>query len=256
MTDIASHRQFQKLKAHIFESKIDAGIAAAKNGADLIRKAIADRGEASIIVATGASQFEMLTQLVQEPDIDWYHVTAFHLDEYVDLPITHPASFRGYLWQRFVSQLPTPLKAFHYLNGDQNVAQECARVGDLIKQHTIDVAFVGIGENGHLAFNDPPADFKASEPFREVDLDEKCRLQQFNEGWFPSLESVPRRAITMTIPQIMKSTAIICTVPDERKALAVQHCLRGEVSPQWPASILQQHDHVDVYLDAPAAQSL
>jgi glucosamine-6-phosphate deaminase len=149
-----------------------------------------------------------------------------------------------------------PLKAFHYLNGDQESAKECAHVGRLLQENPIDVAFVGIGENGHLAFNDPPADFAVSEPFQEVDLDEKCRLQQFNEGWFPSLESVPRRALTMTIPQILKSAAIVCTGPDERKAIAVERCLRGEVTPHWPASILQQHNHVDVYLDVPASQRL
>jgi glucosamine-6-phosphate deaminase len=152
--------------------------------------------------------------------------------------------------------LPTPLRAFHFLNGDVDSDAECRRVGELIRNHPIDVAFIGIGENGHLAFNDPPADFNASEPFQVVELDDLCRMQQYKEGWFSSLESVPRQALTMTIPQILKSASIVCTVPDERKALAVRHALEGEVSPQWPASILQTHKDVTVFLDPSAASLL
>jgi glucosamine-6-phosphate deaminase len=158
----------------IFSNKVESGATAAADGAALIRQAIAERGRAVIIVATGASQFEMLTALIQQPDIAWDKVTAFHLDEYVGLPITHPASFRLYLWQRFVSKLPVPLAAFHYLNGENDPHQECARVGALIQPETVDVAFVGIGENGHLAFNDPPADFETKQPYLVVELDDAC----------------------------------------------------------------------------------
>lgn len=242
---------------HIHPSKDEAGRAAAKAGAEVIRQAIAEHGKAFIIVATGASQFEMLSNLVREDDIDWYCVTAFHLDEYVGLPISHPASFRRYLWDRFIKQLPAPLRMFHFLNGDAaDLQTECNRVGKLIQDYTIDVAFVGIGENGHLAFNDPPADFCTDKAYIVVELDHKCRLQQFNEGWFPDLESVPSEAITMTVPQIMKSTSIICTVLDERKAEAVNNCFSNEVSPARPASVLQRHKGTKIYLDENAASLL
>jgi glucosamine-6-phosphate deaminase len=240
----------------IFSNKIEAGSTAAADGAALIRAAISERGRAAIIVATGASQFELLTALTQEPDIAWDRVTAFHLDEYVGLPITHPASFRLYLWQRFVSKLPLPLAAFHYLNGESNPLQECARVGALLQQETIDVAFVGIGENGHLAFNDPPADFETTQPYLVVELDEACRQQQYGEGWFRSLDAVPTQAISMSIQEILRSRAIICTVPDQRKANAVRACLEGPISPLAPASILREHGACSVYLDPPAASLL
>lgn len=236
--------------------KAELGKAAAAAGAKVVREAIAARGAANIIVATGASQFEMLTQLVAKPDIDWHRVTAFHLDEYVGLAITHPASFRCYLWQRFVSRLPLPLCAFHYLDGESDPQAEAVRVSEIIRQHPIDVAFVGIGENGHLAFNDPPADFETEEPYLVVELDEACRRQQLGEGWFATLGEVPQQAISMSVRQIMKSRAIICTVPDERKAEAVRNAVEGGVTPQVPASILQQHEHVKLFLDPPAASLL
>src|SRR5436189_4918275 len=159
----------------------------------------------------------MLSNLVQAKDIAWNNVTAFHLDEYVGVPITHGASFRKYLWERFVSKLPLPLAAFHYLNGEGDCQAECERVGKIISQHPIDVAFVGIGENAHLAFNDPPADFETEEPYIIVELDEPCRQQQFGEGWFKSFEEVPGWAISMSVKQILQSKHIICSVPDERK---------------------------------------
>lgn len=237
-------------------TKSDMGADAASFGAGFIRDAIAQRGEANIIVATGASQFEMLEALIAEPDIAWNRVTAFHLDEYVGLPLDHPASFRLYLWQRFASQLPQPLCAFHYLNAETAPLDECARVGSILRSHPIDVAFVGIGENGHLAFNDPPADFETEEPYIVVELDEACRRQQLGEGWFPTLNDVPEQAISMSIRQIMLSKAIACTVPDERKAAAVQRCVEGEVDPTAPASILRQHPASVLFLDGPAASKL
>ena len=232
------------------------GKAAANAGAAIIRQAIEKNSFANIIVATGASQFEMLDELVAAEDIAWQHVSVFHLDEYVGLPVTHPASFRNYLWNRFAKRLPVPTAGFHYLNGDSAPENECARVGDLIKQIEIDVAFVGIGENGHLAFNDPPADFETDVPYLVVELDLACREQQLGEGWFPSLADVPTKAISMSIKQIMKSKSIVCTVPDKRKANAVKHCIEGEVSPTWPASILQNHDRCRFFLDRPAASDL
>ena len=239
-----------------FDSKEKMGLAAAAWGAERIRAAIAERGEANIIVATGASQFEMLSALVDQADIPWDRITAFHLDEYVGLPLTHPASFRLYLWNRFVSQLPLPIRQFHYLNAEENCEAECDRIGKLLAQHPVDVAFVGIGENGHLAFNDPPADFETEQPYLVVELDDACRKQQLGEGWFPTFDDVPKQAISMSVKQILKSNAIVCTVPDERKAEAVRGSVEGEVTPDVPASILQTHSNVELFVDTPAASLL
>lgn len=240
----------------ICSSTAELGERAADHGARLIREAIATADEATIIVATGASQFEMLAALVAAPDVRWDKVTAFHLDEYIGVPITHPASFRRYLWERFASRLPLPLAAMHFINGEGDPQRECERVGHLIRGRTIDVAFVGIGENGHLAFNDPPADFEANAPYLVVNLDEACRRQQLGEGWFATFEDVPRQAISMSIRQIMKSRAIIASVPDARKAEAVRRCVHGDVSPRAPASILQRHPDVSLYLDPDSASLL
>ena len=240
----------------ILRTRAACGKAAAAYGAERIRAALKSQGQARIIVATGASQFEMLKALVAEPGIDWSRVTGFHLDEYVGLPITHPASFRNYLWKRFVSQLPLPLAAFHFLDAETDPEKECRRVGRLIQAAPIDVAFVGIGENGHLAFNDPPADFKTKQPYLVVDLDAACRKQQLGEGWFPTLKAVPRQAVSMSIRQIMAACAIVCTVSDARKAQAVKDCLAGPVTNRHPASILQEHPDTQVFLDKPAASLL
>ena len=232
------------------------GETAASKGAEFIRAAIEEKGSACIIVATGASQFEMLSSLVAQPDIDWSRVTAFHLDEYIGLPAEHQASFRRYLKERFVDKL-TDLHEFHYIQGDsEDPDAECIRVGDLIAEVDIDVAFVGIGENGHLAFNDPPADFDTEKAYLIVNLDEKCRKQQMGEGWFKSLEEVPERAISMSIRQIMKSNHIIATVPDERKAQAVKDVLEQSVSNHCPSTILKNHNSCYLFLDNPSASLL
>ncbi len=239
----------------VCESKIDLGREAAQRGAQFIRDAIAAHGEAHIVVATGASQFQTLAALVEAHDLDWSRVTAFHLDEYVGMAPSHPASFRRYLEERFLSKLPVPPRAFHPVGGQGDPQAECKRLNALISRAPIDVCFVGIGENGHLAFNDPPADFDTEDPFIVVELDEDCRRQQMGEGWFLDLNAVPRRAISMSIRQIMSAKAVICSVPDERKARAVQLCLGGPVTPLAPASILQHHPEALIYLD-PASASL
>jgi glucosamine-6-phosphate deaminase len=244
------------MNTHISANKDLSGKEASALGAKYIRAAIKEKGLANIIVATGASQFEMLSHLIVEPDIAWNKVTAFHLDEYVGLTITHPASFRLYLWQRFASKLALPLKAFHYVNAETNPQKECDRLGEIIRQHPIDVAFVGIGENGHLAFNDPPADFETEKAYLVVNLDEACRKQQMGEGWFKTLNDVPKQAISMSCREIMKSGAIICTVPDERKARAVQGCVEGPVTNMMPGSILQKHGTCDLFLDTASASRL
>jgi len=234
------------------ENKQLLGLKAANRGAELIRKAIRHNGQANIIVATGASQFEMLNELVKE-DVDWSVVTAFHLDEYIGISENHPASFRKYLKERFVDLIS--LKEFNYVNGETDPSAECIRLGKLISEHPIDVAFIGIGENGHLAFNDPPADFETEEPYLVVKLNDACRRQQLGEGWFPTFNDVPEKAISMSIRQIMKSKAIICTVPDERKATAVHDTILNEISPECPATILRTHPNAVLLLD-PAAASL
>ncbi len=244
------------MEKYIFDTKNEMGLAAANAGAEVIRKAIAEKGRANIIVATGASQFEMLSALTKAEGIDWGRVTMFHLDEYVGMSETHPASFRKYLRERFVEKLPVPLKAANFVNAETNPQAECDRLGRIIADYPIDVAFVGIGENCHLAFNDPPADFDTEDAYIVVALDEKCRLQQLGEGWFATLNDVPTQAISMSIRQIMKSGSIIVTVPDERKAQAVKNTLAEGVSPMRPAGILKLHPSCKLYLDKPAASLL
>jgi len=242
------------MKIEIYNTPHKLGVASGKKAAQLINEAIETNGTANIILATGTSQFETLKQLLSE-DIDWSKITMFHLDEYIDLPITHPASFRKYLQERFISKVPS-LKAAYLINGETDAQQECKRLGKLISQHSIAVALVGIGENGHLAFNDPPADFETEEPYIIVELDEACRKQQMGEGWFKTLNEVPRKAISMSIKQIMKSKNIICAVPDVRKAVAVKNCLKQQVSNLYPASILQKHENCTVYLDEASSSLL
>jgi len=240
----------------VFTTKTDMGTAAASTAAEAIRRAIESKGQANIILATGASQFEMLEHLTAAEGIEWSKVVMFHLDEYIGLGIDHPASFRKYLKERFVDKVG-PLKTAYLVNGDDpDPAAECQRLGRTIADHPIDVACIGIGENGHLAFNDPPADFETTEPYLIVDLDERCRKQQLGEGWFETLEQVPQRAISMSIRQILASKQLVVTVPDERKAEAARNGLEGPVTPTCPASILQQHDSCAIFLDAPAASLL
>ena len=232
----------------------ELGRRAAEEAAGRIRRAVHERGRARIIVATGASQFEVLAALVAVPGVDWPKVAGFHLDEYLGLPVSHPASFRRYLKERLVDRVP--IGTFHYIDGELEPEAECRRVGELIAAEAIDVALVGIGENGHLAFNDPPADFQTGQPYLVVELDEACRRQQLGEGWFPTFDDVPRRAISMSVRQIMKSRAIVCSVPDRRKAEAVRAAVEGAVTPLAPASVLQQHPQAALYLDPPAASLL
>lgn len=232
------------------------GNAAAQAGADMICQTLERKGFVNIILATGTSQFSMLSKLITDPRIDWSKVSIFHLDEYVGLSSQHPASFRRYLKERVADKLPN-LKTFTYVNADAvPLEPELERLNSLIENVVIDVAFVGIGENGHLAFNDPPADFDVTEPYIVVELDEACRRQQLGEGWFSSIDKVPSFAISMSIQQILKSRTIVCTVPSKRKALAVQQCFEGAVSPEHPASVLQQHPSVHVFLDQDAASAL
>jgi glucosamine-6-phosphate deaminase len=230
-----------------FEDKQQMANVAAEEAASVLRDAIQKNGKARIIAATGAAQFAFLDVLTRLPGIDWKRVEMFHLDEYIGIPETHPASFCRFLKERLI--LKTGITQAHLLRGDQDPAAVIRETGSALTSAPIDVAFVGIGENGHLAFNDPPADFETEEPYIVVDLDDACRRQQMGEGWFATFEDVPKRAISMGIRQILKAKRIICFVPDARKANAVQACFDGEITPQAPASILRTHKQTNVYLD-------
>lgn len=238
----------------VFDDSAALAAAAARDAAGRIRRAIRERGRARIIAATGASQIAFLDALVREPGVEWDKVEMFHLDEYIGLPIDHPASFRKYLLERLIG--PAGIRKYHLLDGERNPADVCREVGALIRQEPVDVALVGIGENGHLAFNDPPADFETVAPYLIVRLDERCRLQQVGEGWFAGLADVPETAISMSVRQILDARSIVCVVPDRRKAEAVRASLEGPVDPMIPASILQRHDDVTIYLDRESASLL
>ena len=231
----------------IYEDKTSLGRAAAEQAAVSLRQAIQEGGRARIIAATGASQFEFLDALTAMPAIEWPRVEMFHLDEYIGLPASHPASFRKYLLERLINK--TGITKYHFLDGEGDVPAVVRRVSAELTAAPIDIAFVGIGENGHLAFNDPPADFQTEEPYIIVDLDEPCRRQQVGEGWFANLSEVPKRAMSMSVRQILKAREILCVVPDARKAQAVKSCVEGEVNPLAPASILRTHPNTTVFLD-------
>jgi glucosamine-6-phosphate deaminase len=237
-----------------FDDKRDMAKVAAEQAASILRQAIRQQGKARLIAATGAAQFAFLEVLTKLPDIDWQKVDMFHLDEYIGIPESHPASFRRFLKERLIQK--TGMVHHHLLNGERDPEAVIREVGVALLSGPIDLAFVGIGENGHLAFNDPPADFKTEEPYIVVELDEACRRQQLGEGWFATLDDVPRRAISMSIRQILKAQKIICFVPDARKAKAVKACFDGEIGPMAPASILRTHAETTVYLDKESAALL
>ena len=229
-------------------------VAAARHAAASLRQVIARTGNARIVAATGASQLEFLQELTSQPDIDWHRVELFHLDEYAGIPESHPASFRRYLRENFIDR--TGIIRYHFLDGQHDLDEVRRQVGAQLSREPIDVMFAGIGENGHLAFNDPPADFETTEPYIVVALDEACRRQQVGEGWFTRIEDVPVTAISMSVQQIMKARELLVVVPDERKAAAVKAALEGPLTPLVPASILRTHPNVTLYLDEPAASLL
>jgi glucosamine-6-phosphate deaminase len=239
----------------VFKDKTSVGQAAAEQAARAIRRALRDHGHARIIAATAASQAEFLNALTKTAGIDWASVEAFHLDEYIGLPITHPGSFRGMLMEQLIRK--TGIRKYHLLDGDAaNPSEVVRKVSGELSSAPIDVAFLGIGENGHIAFNDPPADFSTEEPYIIVTLDQACRRQQVGEAWFRDISDVPERAISMSVRQILKAKEILAVVPDHRKASAVKACFEGEISPLVPASILRTHPNATVYLDNDSASLL
>lgn len=242
-------------KIKIYENPSELGMYSARLAGKILKETIESLGEARLILATGTSQFELLRILTNEPGINWSSIQVFHLDEYLGISRDHPASFRRYLYDRFISHLP--IGEFHEIKGDaQEPLEECLRLNKIIQSAPVDLALIGIGENGHIAFNDPPANFTTNEPYIIVDLDLACRTQQVGEGWFSSIDDVPQKAITMSVSQIMLSKKIICTVPDSRKARAVKEAIEGPVTPDCPASILQNHPNCHILLDKAAASLL
>ncbi len=239
------------MRLRVFEDRNSLGHAAAEQAAAAMRRAILQNGKARIIGASAASQFEFLEALTAMPEIDWKRIELFHLDEYIGLPMTHPASFCKFLRDRLIEK--TGLTSYHLLNGEDDPGLVIRRTNQAISAAPIDVAFVGIGENGHLAFNDPPADFEVDDPYLVVNLDEACRRQQVGEGWFPDLETVPKKAISMSVKQVLKSKEILAVVPGPNKARAIQACFDGPVSSMAPSSILRTHPNATVYLDRESA---
>lgn len=234
----------------IDKTATEMGANAAALIAQKLRETIARKGEARLLLSTGASQFEMFDALVHE-DVDFSKVTMFHLDEYVGLPVAHIASFRRYLKERFVSKVP--LKEAIYVNGEGDVAANIASITARIKEKPIDVGVIGIGENGHIAFNDPPADFETQESYIVVNLDDRCKRQQVGEGWFATVDDVPKQAISMTVHQIMACESIVTIVPHAVKAEAISNTLALDVTNKVPATILKTHKDWNLFLDADSA---
>lgn len=252
--EIHSFRK-DKLLVKIYKKEQEMSVAAADFVSNNLQGAIIEKGYANLILATGTSQFLFLDSL-KKMAIDWQKITVFHLDEYKSLSDLHPASFRKYLKERILD-IVKPGKVY-LINGDaENLEQEMAAYESALKSHPVDIACIGIGENGHIAFNDPSvADFNDSNWVKVVQLDEACRHQQLSEGWFPTFDNVPLEAVTLTIPAIMNCKTISCFVPNERKSTAVYNTLFGEILPICPSTILRRHQNAVLFLDAFAASKI
>lgn len=248
--------QFDKLPVEIHPDNAAVGHAAAEAAAEILRAAIAGQGHANLIVATGNSQLSFFTALREKRDIDWQKVTLFHMDEYAGMSPDHPASFRRYLQEKIVAYVHPA--AFHGVRGDApDLSQECERYTTLLRDHPADLCCLGIGENGHLAFNDPPfALFDDPVWVKIVKLDEASRRQQVGEGFFASLTDVPTHAVTLTIPALLAARRMLAIVPEQRKAQAVRAALTGPVTTKCPASVLRTVSHARLYLDSESASLL
>jgi len=245
------------MKINIYSNKKETSKEAALQAASILNKAICQKGTATFVIATGVSQLDFIEHLITEGNVDWSKTRMFHLDEYIGLPETHPASFRKYLKEKFISKVDR-IKESNLINGDAvDPQKECDRLNRILQNEIVDIAFVGVGENGHLAFNDPPANFEIEDPFIVVNLTKSCRKQQVGEAWFNSIKDVPQKAISMSIKQIMKAKNIICTIPGERKAQAVKDCFGTDnISPMYPSSVLKKHKNCFVFLDFDSAKYL
>ncbi|MGI6538477.1 MAG: glucosamine-6-phosphate deaminase [Caldicoprobacterales bacterium] len=241
------------MEIKILKDDKELGKAAADLCAEILNEAIEKNGKARLILSTGASQLSTLNELI-EKDVDWQKVEMFHLDEYIDLPESHPASFRKYLKERFVSKIP--LGKAHFVVTEGDLQENIRKLSEEVTREPIDLALIGIGENAHIAFNDPPADFDTEEPYIVVELDEKCKNQQVREGWFPTIDDVPKKAVTMSAKQIMKSKVIVSCVPYKVKAQAVYDTLNNDVTNMIPATILKTHDNYTLFLDEESASLL
>ena len=241
------------MEIRICKNSEELGKSAAKHVAQVLKDCIAEKGSARIVLSTGASQFDTIKALVEEPGIKWECVEMFHLDEYVDLPITHVASFRKYLQERFVDKVGT-LKAVHFVDG----TKECiSKLTEEIRKSPIDIGLIGIGENGHIAFNDPPADFGTKEAYIIVNLDERCKKQQMGEGWFATIDDVPKQAVSMTCYQIMQCERIVSCVPYKVKAEAVENTLKAKDTTNIiPATLLKTHPDFILYVDEDSASGI
>ncbi|MEZ4969714.1 MAG: glucosamine-6-phosphate deaminase [Flavobacteriaceae bacterium] len=245
----------ENIPVSVYENPNDMGIAAADFVAHKLKEAIDSKGFANLILATGSSQFTFLEAL-KGKELDWQKITVFHLDEYKGISSDHPASFRRYLKERILDAVVP--KKIYFLNGDaENVEQEIQGYTDALKKHPIDIACIGIGENGHIAFNDPPvADFNDSKWVKLVTLDEACKNQQIGEGWFPTMDDVPKQALTLTITAIMNCKTISCVVPDQRKAQAVHNTLYAPIGTECPATILRKHPDTRLFLEKGSASKI
>ena len=245
------------MKINIYANKKETSKKAALKAASLLNEIIHQKGTATFVIATGVSQLDFIDTLIAEGNVDWSKTRMFHLDEYIGLPETHPASFRKYLKEKFISKVDR-IKESNLINGDAvDPQKECDRLNRILQNEIVDIAFVGVGENGHLAFNDPPANFEIEDPFIVVNLTKSCRKQQVGEAWFNSIKDVPQKAISMSIKQIMKAKNIICTIPGERKAQAVKDCFGTDnISPMYPSSVLKKHKNCFVFLDFDSAKYL
>jgi glucosamine-6-phosphate deaminase len=246
-------RIFSDMIIDISSDATELGFKAARFAAAKLREAIEKSGEARLVVSTGNSQFETLKALLNE-NIDWENVEVFHLDEYIGLPVTHEASFRRYLYDRFVNHVS--LKKFHSVDVEGDLDQIIRTLTFEIRKKPVDIGLIGIGVNGHIAFNDPPADFDTREAYIIVDLDYQCRLQQVDEGWFKSLNDVPVKAVSMTPWQIMQCKTIISCVPHKVKAISVRNTLINKLTNIVPATLLKQHNDFHLYLDNDSASEI
>jgi glucosamine-6-phosphate deaminase len=238
------------MKVKICKDSVELGEDAAFLAASILNQAIHEKNKARLLLSTGASQFDTLKALAVEK-VNWSKVEIFHLDEYVGLSDTHPASFRKYLKDRFINVLG--LKNYHLIKTEGDLEKNIQAITGEIRKEPIDLALIGIGENAHIAFNDPPADFETKEAYIVVNLNEKCKKQQVNEGWFATIADVPETAVSMTVYQIMQSKAIISCVPYKAKAEAVKFTLEREIQNLYPATILKKHNNVVLFLDEESA---